>query len=73
MVRDRSQKTIFNIGFMLYWTKEHFTVSQALQVIRRTKRRVYMFVDYNNYKVTSSWYPKEIQEITDKQYHIEKF
>ena len=72
MVRVSSQKTIFDKGYMANWAKEHFTVSQALPVSRGTKRRVYKLVDDNNDKVKSSWYPEEIQEITDNQYRIEK-
>ena len=55
------------------WTKKHFTVSQAMPVRRGTKQRVYKLVDYNNDEVKGSWYPEEIQEITDNQYRIEKF
>ena len=54
------------------WTKEHFTVSQALPVKNGTKRRVYKLVDYNNGKVKGSRYREKIQEITDNQYCIEK-
>ena len=57
---------------MFNWTKEHFTVSQALPVRRGTKPRVYKLVDYNNNKVKNSWYPEEIQKITDNRYRIEK-
>ena len=72
MVRASSQNTIFDKGYMPNWTKEHFTVSKALPVRRGTKRRVYNLVDYNNDEVKGSWYPEEIQEITDNQYCIEK-
>ena len=34
MVRASSQKRIFDKGYMPNWTKEHFTVSQALPVRR---------------------------------------
>ena len=71
MVRASSQKTIFDKGYMPNWSKEHFTVSQALPV-RGTKRCIYKLVDYNNDEVKGSWYPEEIQEITDNQYRIEK-
>ena len=46
MVRASSQKTIFDKGYMPNWTKEHFTVSQAMPVKRGTKRRVYQLMDY---------------------------
>ena len=48
MVRASSKITIFDKGYMPNWTKEHFTVSQALVLRRGTKRRVYELVDYNN-------------------------
>ena len=72
VVSASSQKTIFDKGYMPNWTKEHFTISQALPVRRGIKRRVYKLVDYNNDEVKGSWYPEEIQEITDNQYRIEK-
>ena len=72
MVRAKSLKTIVDKGYMPNWTKEYFTVSQALPLRRGTKRRVYTLVDYNNGEVKGSWYPEEIQEITDNQYRIEK-
>ena len=40
MVRASSHKTIFYKGDMPNWTKEHFTVSQAVPPNRGTKRRV---------------------------------
>ena len=72
MVRASSQKTIFDKGYMPNRTKEQFTVSQALPLKRGTKRRVYKLVDYNIHEVKGSRYPKQIQEITDNQYRIEK-
>ena len=72
MVRASSQKTIFDKGYMPNWTKEHFTVSQAVPPKRETKRRVYKLVDYNDEAVKDSWYPEELQEISDNQYRIEK-
>ena len=72
IMRARSHKTIFDKGYMPYWTKEHFTVSQALPPKRETKRRVYKLVDNNDTAVKGSWYPEELQEISDNQYRIEK-
>ena len=54
------------------WTKEHFTVSQAVPPRRGTKRRVYKLVDYNEEDVNGSWYPEELQDISDNRYCIEK-
>ena len=72
MVRVSGKKTIFDKGYMQNWTKEHFTVSQAVPPRRGTKRRVYKLVDYNEEDFKGSWYPEELQEISDKQYCIEK-
>ena len=72
MVRASSHKTLFDKGSMPNLIKEHFTVSQAVPPIRGTKRRVYKLVDYDNEPVKGSWYPKELQEISDNQYRIDK-
>ena len=45
MVRVSSQKTIFDKGYMPTWSKENFTVSQAVLPRKGTKRRVYKLVD----------------------------
>ena len=45
MVRASNHKTIFDKGYMPNWTKEHFTVSQAVPPRKGTKRRVYELVD----------------------------
>ena len=63
-------QTIFDKGYMPNWTKEHFTVSQAVPPSKGTKRRVYKLVDYNDKYVKSSWYPEELQKIHDNQYRI---
>ena len=57
---------------MLNWTKEHFTVSQAVPPKRKTKRRVYKLVNYNDEPVKGRSYPEELQEILDNQFRIEK-
>ena len=38
---------------------------------RGTKQRVYKLVDYNNDVVKASWYPENINKITDNKYRIE--
>ena len=72
MVRASRHKTIFDKGYMPNWTKEHFTVSKAVPPGKGTKRLVYKLLDYNDETVKDSWYPEEIQEISDNQYCIEK-
>ena len=54
------------------WTKENFTVSLALPVRKVTKLRVYKLMDYNEENVKDSWYPEELQEISNNKYRIEK-
>ena len=71
MVRASSHKTIFDKGYMPNWTKEHFTVSKAVPPRKGTKRCIYKLVDYNDEDVKGSWYPEELQEISDNQYRIE--
>ena len=72
MVQASSHKTIFDKGYMANLTKEHFTVSHAVPPRRGTKRRVYKYVDYDDEPVKCSWYPEELQEISDNQYRIDK-
>ena len=67
-----SHKTSFDKSYMPNWTKENFTVSKAVLPKKGTKRRIYKLVDYNDEDVKGSWYPKELQNISDNQYWIEK-
>ena len=53
------------------WTKEHFTVSRAVPPKSETQRRVYKLVNYNDEDVKGTWYPEEIQEISNNKYRIE--
>ena len=72
MVWVSNHKTILDKGYMRNWTKEHFTVSQAVPPRKRTKRRIYNLVDYNDEDVKINWYWEELQEISDNQYRIDK-
>ena len=72
MVRTSRHITIFDMGYMHNWTKEQFTVSQAVPLKRGTKRCVYKLVYYNDEAVKGSWYPEKLQEISDNQYRIKK-
>ena len=47
-------------------------MSQAVAPRRGTKRRVYKLVDYDDEPVKGSWYPEELQEISDNQYLIDQ-
>ena len=73
MVRTSSQKTIYDKGYMYNWTTKHFTMSQALPGRNGIKRRLYKLMYYTNYAVIGSWYPIEIQKITDNQYRMKAF
>ena len=72
MMLASNHKTIFDKDYMPNWTKEHFTVSKAVQPRKQTKHRVYKLVDYNDEDVKGSWYQEELQEILANQYRIEK-
>ena len=65
MVRASSHKTIFDKCYMPNWKKKHFRVSKAVPPRKGTKRRIYKLVDYNDEDVKGSWYPEELQEISD--------
>ena len=54
------------------WTKEHFAVSKAVPPRKGTKRRIYKLVDYYDEDVKGSWFPEELQEISENHYLIEK-
>ena len=74
MVRISNVKGIFEKGYMPNWSKEHFTVNASpLGPPRKnTKRRVYKLTDYDGEPMLKSYYPEEVQQITDNQYRIEK-
>ena len=72
MVRISKHKGVFDKGYMPNWSKEHFNISEAPQVKRGTRRRVYKIQDYNGEPVKGFWYPEELQQITDNQYRIER-
>ena len=72
MVRASSHKTICDKGYVPYWTKEHFTVSQAVPPRKGIKRRIYNLVDYKDEPVKDSWYSEQLQEISNNQYRIKK-
>ena len=73
LVRASSQKTIFDKGDMPNWTKEHFTVSQALPVRRRTNRRLYKLVDYYNDEVKAAVTQKSFRKLQKTSMASKKF
>ena len=72
MVRISKSKGVFEKGYLPNWSKEHFTVAETTDDKRRANKRVYKIEDYNGESVTGTWYPEELQHITDNQYRIER-
>ena len=54
------------------WSKEHFQVRDVPQPRKAAKRPIYKLEDYSGDEVKGSWYPEELQAITENQYRIEK-
>ena len=71
-MRYSSHKTNYDKGYMPNWTKQHFTVSQAVPPKRGCKSRVYKLVDYNDEAVKGSWYPKEISKFQNTSFALKK-
>ena len=71
-VRISKNNSVFDKGYMLNWSKEHFTVDEVPIPRRRNKRRVYKIAHYNGDPVKGVWYPEELQHISQNQYRIER-
>lgn len=72
IVRLNKSKGVFDKGYMPNWSKEHFQVRDVPQSRKRAKRPVYKLEDFSGDEVKGSWYPEELQAISDNQYRIEK-
>ena len=72
MVRISKNKGVFEKGYLPNLFKEHFTVAETTGDKGRVNRRVYKIEDYNGESVMGTWYPEELQQITDNQYRIER-
>lgn len=72
MVRINKSKGVFDKGYMPNWSKEHFTIRDAPQNSKQAERPVYKLEDFSGDEVKGSWYPEELQAITNNQYRIEK-
>ena len=74
MVRISNSKGIFEKGYLLNWSKEHFIVEESPQnsLRRASKRRVYKIKDYGGEPVKGIWYQEDLQQISDNQYRIKK-
>ena len=72
MVRLNKAKSVFDKGYLPNWSKEHFQVKDVPEPKRGAKRPVYKLEDYSGEEIKGSWYPEELQKITNNQYRIEK-
>jgi len=72
MVRLNKAKGVFDKGYMPNWTKEHFTVTNEVEPRRGSRKRVYKISDYDGEGVSGSFYPEELQEISEYKYRIER-
>jgi len=74
MVRLNKAKAIFDKGYMPNWTKEHFTIAESApdHSKKKSRRQVYKIKDFDGEPITGSFYPEELQHISDNQYRIER-
>ena len=72
MVRISKAKALFEKGYMPNWSKEHFIVRRSPPMRKGTKRRVYKIKDDSGEEVSGSWYPEELEQISNNQYRIER-
>ena len=71
-MRISKSKGVFDKGYMLNWSKEHFTVNETPAARQGSKHRVYNISDYNKKPVTGTWYNEELQHISNNEYRIER-
>ena len=67
-VRISKYKNIFAKGYTQNWSEEVFVVSKTKDTIPWT----YVISDLNGAKITGSFYEKELQKTSQKEYRIEK-
>lgn len=79
MVRISKSKGLFEKGYMPNWSKEHFTVddvgaatSKGHHKRKPLRRPVYKISDYDKEPIQGTWYPEELEQISDNQFRIEK-
>ena len=67
-VRILKYKNIFAKGYTPNWSEEDFVVSK----IKSTVPWTYLVSDLNGEKITGSFYEKELQKTSQKEFRIEK-
>jgi hypothetical protein len=72
MVRINKSKGVLDKGYMPNWSKERFQVRDATHSRKRAKRTIFKLEDFSGYEVNGSWFPEELQALSDNQYRIEK-
>ena len=68
-MRLNKWKGVFEKGYLPNWTAENFNVQK---VVAGRKRPLYKLHDYNGEEVKGTFYPEEIQPISDNKYFIQK-
>ena len=67
-VRISKYKNIFAKGYTLNWSEELFVVSK----IKNTVPCTYVINDLNGEEITGTFYEKELQKTSQKEFRIEK-
>ena len=70
-MRLNKAKGVFDKGYLPNWSKEHFQVKDVPKAKREVKLPVYKQEDYSGEVVKGSWYPEELQKISQNQSRIE--
>ena len=70
MVRLNKAKAVVDKGYLPNWSKVHFQVKDVPESKREAKRSVYKLEDYSGEEIKGSWYPAELQKITNNRYRI---
>ena len=67
-VRISKYKNIFAKGYTPNWSEEVFVISKIKNAVPWT----YVINDFNGEEITGSFYEKELQKTTQKEFRIEK-
>ena len=67
-IRISKYKNIFRKGYALNWSEEVFVISK----IKNTVPWTYVINDLSGEKITGSFYEKELQKTSQKEFRIEK-
>ena len=67
-VRISKYKNIFAKGYMPNWNEEVFVIKKIINTVPRT----YVINDLNDEEIIGTFYEKELQKISQKEFRIEK-